>query len=425
MTRRRVLVTGLGTVNPLGCGVDVAWERLMAGYCAARVATGFDVDDLPCKVVCQVATEGHGAFVPEDYLAAREIRRFGRSHFITYALAASHQALLDASWLPTAYEDQCATGVIVGSGVGGLYTIQDGVTRLTTTGPNHLSPFFITSSVVNLAAGQISIKYQLKGPNHAVSTACSTSAHAISDAARMIMLGEADVMLAGGAEAAVGRLGIVGFAACRALATRFNDRPAQASRPFDKDRDGFIMADGASVLVLEEAEHAKRRGAKVYGELVGYGLSGDAYHITAPPQDGDGALRCIMRALTMAGISPTDIDYINAHGTSTPIGDEIELRLLDRLFGGEKKGKQPLVSSTKSSTGHLLGAAGATEAIFSLLAIQNGIVPATVNLDEPCFDTCLDLVPYRPKARDITYAMSNSFGFGGTNVSLIFKKMEA
>ena len=341
--------------------------------------------------------------------------------FIIYAVAAATQALADADWAPKTHEDQCASGVLIGSGIGGLSGIAETAIVLKEKGPRRVSPFFIPGRLINLAGGQVSIQHGLKGPNHAVVTACSTGAHAIGDAGRLIALGDADVMVAGGAESAVTRIGMAGFAACKALSTGFNDRPTQGSRPYDKDRDGFVMGEGAGCVVLEEYEHAKARGAKIYAELIGYGMSGDAYHITAPASDGDGAFRCMSAAVKRAGISVSDIDYINAHGTSTPLGDEIELGAVQRLVGNAA-GKLSM-SSTKSSIGHLLGAAGAVEAIFSVLAMRDQIAPPTLNLDNPSVETTIDLVPHKARPREINIALSNSFGFGGTNASLIFRRL--
>ena len=416
---RRVVVTGLGMVTPLGCGVDATWSRLLAGESGAIRVTDFPVDDLACQIACQVprGPKAEGRFDRDEWMEPKESRKV--DDFIIYAMAAADQALEDAGWHPESREDQIASGVLVGSGIGGIGGIYDASITLRDKGPRRISPFFIPGRLINLASGQVSIRHQLKGPNHSVVTACSTGAHAIGDAARLIGLGDAEVMVAGGAESPVNRLSIAGFAACRALSTNFNDRPTAASRPYDRDRDGFVMGEGAGVVVLEEREHALARGAKIYGEVVGYGLSGDAYHITAPAEDGDGAERCMRAALKRAGISADEIDYINAHGTST-MADEIELHAVERLLGNAVG--RVSMSSTKSATGHLLGAAGAVEAIFSLLAIRDNIAPATLNLDNPSVDTPLDLVPLVPKARSIDIALSNSFGFGGTNASLVFRR---
>ncbi|WP_407520194.1 beta-ketoacyl-ACP synthase II [Methylobacterium oryzisoli] len=417
---RRVVVTGLGMVTPLGSGVDVTWRRLIEGRSGAARVEAFDVSDLPCRIACSIplGNAGEGAFDADAYVEPKEQRKV--DPFIVYAMAASAQALDDADWHPTSYEDQAATGVLIGSGIGGIGGIYDASVTLYEKGPRRISPFFIPGRIINLASGQVSIAHGLKGPNHAVVTACSTGAHAVGDAARLIALGDADVMLAGGAESPINRLSLAGFAACRALSTGFNDRPQQASRPYDRDRDGFVMGEGAGILVLEEYEHAKARGAKIYAEVIGYGLSGDAYHITSPSPDGDGAFRCMSAAVKRAGIAPADIDYINAHGTSTPLGDELELKAVERLIG-EAQGVS--MSSTKSATGHLLGAAGAIEAIFSVLAIRDQVVPPTLNLDNPSVETAIDLVPQEAKRRKVDVVLSNSFGFGGTNASLILRRV--
>ena len=416
---KRVVVTGLGMVSPLACGVEATWKRLIAGEAAAARVENFEVSDLPCKIAAQVPRgDGSDAFRPDEWMEPKEQRR--NDEFIVYAMAAATQALADADWAPKTYEDQIATGVLIGSGIGGLQGIAETAVTLHEKGPRRVSPFFIPGSLINLASGQVSIRHGLKGPNHAVVTACSTGAHAIGDAARLIMLGDADVMVAGGAESSVNRLALAGFAACKALSTGFNDRPKQGSRPYDRDRDGFVMGEGAGCLVLEDYEHARARGAKIYAEIIGYGLSGDAYHITAPSPEGDGAYRAMVGALKRAGIGPSDIDYVNAHGTSTPLGDEIELRAVERLLGNAAA--KVSMSSTKSSIGHLLGAAGAVEAIFSILAIRDGVAPPTLNLDNPSVETALDLVPHVAKPRKVDIALSNSFGFGGTNASLIFRR---
>ncbi|PZQ83348.1 MAG: beta-ketoacyl-[acyl-carrier-protein] synthase II [Ancylobacter novellus] len=416
---RRVVVTGLGMVTPLGCGVDVTWKRLLAGQSGANRVENFDVSDLPAKIACQIPRgDGtDGTFNPDQWMEPKEQRKV--DEFIVYAMAAATQALNDADWHPTSYEDQCATGVMIGSGIGGLQGIAETSLLLQERGPRRVSPFFIPGRLINLAGGYVSIEHGLKGPNHAVVTACSTGAHAIGDAARLVAFGDADVMVAGGTESPINRLALAGFAACRALSTGYNDTPEKASRPYDKDRDGFVMGEGSGVVVVEELGHALARGAKIYGEIVGYGLSGDAYHITAPSEDGDGAFRSMQAALKRAGISAAEIDYINAHGTST-MADEIELGAVQRLLGNAAATAS--MSSTKSAIGHLLGAAGAVEAIFSLLAIRDQIAPPTLNLDNPSVETPLDLVPYTPRSRNIDYALSNSFGFGGTNASLVFKR---
>ncbi len=375
---RRVVVTGLGMVSPLGCGVDTTWKRLIAGESGANTITSFDTSDLPCKIACDVPLEGEGAFNRDDWMDPKESKRV--DEFIVYAVSAATQALSDAGWKPSTEDERCRTGTLIGSGIGGLQGIADTALILHEKGPRRVSPFFITGRLINLASGYVSIQHGLKGPNHSVVTACSTGAHAIGDAARLIALDDADVMVAGGTESAISRIGIAGFAACRALSTSYNDTPTKASRPYDKDRDGFVMGEGAGVVVLEEYEHAKARGAKIYGEIVGYGLSGDAYHITAPAEDGDGGFRSMQAALKRAGISPSDLDYVNAHGTST-MADTIELGAVTRLLGNAVE--KVSMSSTKSSIGHLLGAAGAVEAIFCLLAMRDSKLPPTLNLDKP------------------------------------------
>ncbi|PCJ71088.1 MAG: beta-ketoacyl-[acyl-carrier-protein] synthase II [Rhodobiaceae bacterium] len=418
---RRVVVTGMGMVTPLGCGVETTWKRILAGESGAGVISKFQVDDLPCRIACEVPREGEGAFIQDDWVAPKEARRI--DEFIIFALAAAEQALKDSGWEPKTYEEQCSTGVMIGSGIGGLPGIEEAAITLRDKGPRRVSPFFIPGRLINLASGYVSIKYGLKGPNHSVVTACSTGAHAIGDASRLIMFGDADVMVAGGAESAISRLGMAGFAACRALSTGFNDDPKKGSRPYDKDRDGFVMGEGSGVVVLEEYEHAKARGAKIYAEVMGYGLSGDAHHITAPAPDGDGGFRAMQMALKHSGLNVSDIDYVNAHGTSTPLGDEIELGAVSRLFGNAVETMS--MSSTKSSIGHLLGAAGAVEAIFSILAMRDNIAPPTINLDNPSIETDMDLVPHKPREKEINAILSNSFGFGGTNASLVMKKMDA
>jgi len=416
---RRVVVTGLGMVTPLGCGVEITWQRLLAGQSGARRVESFDVSDLPAKIACQLprGDGSDGTFNADQWMEPKEQRKV--DDFIVYAMAAARQALDDADWHPASYEDQCATGVMIGSGIGGLQGIAETALLMQERGPRRVSPFFIPGRLINLAGGYVSIEHGLKGPNHAVVTACSTGAHAIGDASRLVAFGDADVMVAGGTESSINRLGLAGFAACRALSTSYNDTPEKASRPYDKDRDGFVMGEGAGVVVVEALDHALARGAKIYGEIVGYGLSGDAYHITAPSEDGDGAFRCMTAALKRAGITAAEIDYINAHGTST-MADEIELGAVQRLLGNNAA--KVSMSSTKSAIGHLLGAAGAVEAIFSLLAIRDQIAPATINLDNPSIDTPIDLVPHTPRKREIEYALSNSFGFGGTNASVVFKR---
>ena len=417
---RRVVVTGLGMVTPLACGVEPTWSRLLAGASGAGPITSFDASDLPARIACNIprGDGSDGTFNPDEWMEPKEQRKV--DDFIVFAMAAATQALKDAGWKPESYEDQIRTGVAIGSGIGGLGGIYEASLLLKERGPRRLSPFFIPGRLSNLAAGYVSIEHGLKGPNHAVVTACSTGAHAVGDAARMIALGDAEVMVAGGAESAINRIGIAGFCACRALSTGFNDTPEKASRPYDRDRDGFVMGEGAGVLVLEELDHALARGARIYAEIVGYGMSGDAYHITSPSEDGDGAYRCMQAALDRAGITAGDLDYINAHGTSTPLGDEIELRAVERLLANAPK--RPSMSSTKSATGHLLGAAGAIEAIFTVLAIRDQIAPPTINLDNPSVETEIDLVPHTARKREIDYALSNSFGFGGTNASLVMRR---
>ena len=420
MEFRRVVVTGIGAVTPLGAGVDNIWGRILNGESGAGTIQGFDVSDLGVKIACEgpIGDRESGAFNPDDHVAPKDQRKMDR--FIIYGIGAADEAIADAGWTPDSEEELERTGVMIGSGIGGLETIAEAAMLLRDKGPRRVSPFFIPSSLINLASGQVSIKYGYKGPNHAPVTACSTGAHAIGDASRLIGFGDADVMIAGGAEAAVCRLGIAGFAAARALSSDFNDEPTRASRPWDKDRDGFVMGEGAGVVVLEEYEHAKARGAKIYAEIAGYGLSGDAHHITSPPPDGNGGYRAMQSALRNAEMNIEDIDYINAHGTSTPLGDEIELGAVKRLFGDHAY--KLSMSSTKSAIGHLLGAAGAVEAIFSVKAIRDGVAPPTLNLENPSDGCDIDLVPLQAKERTIDAALSNSFGFGGTNASVIFKK---
>ncbi len=420
---RRVVITGLGLVSPLACGVEETWSRLLAGENAAQRVESFDVSDLTCQVACEIprGDGSNGTYNPTDWMEPKEQRKV--DDFIIFAVAAAKQALDDADWHPETYDDQARSGVLIGSGIGGLQGIEKTSLLLAEKGPRRVSPFFIPGRLINLASGHVSIQNGLKGPNHSVVTACSTGAHAVGDAARLIALDDADVMVAGGAESPVCRLSIAGFAACRALSTHFNDEPQRASRPYDEDRDGFVMGEGAGIVVLEELEHARNRGATIYGEVIGYGLSGDAYHITAPAESGDGAERCMRAAIKRADIDLAEIDYINAHGTSTPMGDEIELAAVERLFG-DASGKLAM-SSTKSAIGHLLGAAGAVETIFSVLAIRDNIAPPTLNLDNPSVDTVIDLVPHKAREREINTVLSNSFGFGGTNASLIFRSVEA
>ena len=416
---RRVVVTGLGLVTPLACGVEESWAALLAGKSGASVITRFRTDDLATKIAAQVprGDGSNGSFNPDQWVDSKEQRRM--DDFIIYGLAAAKQAVRDSGWLPQSEEDRQRSGVLIGSGIGGLPGIEEGALLIEQKGARRLSPFFIPGRLINLISGYASIEHGYKGPNSAVVTACATGAHAIGDAARMIALDDADVMLAGGAEAAISRLGIAGFNACRALSTAFNDTPERASRPYDKDRDGFVMGEGAGVVVLEEYEHAKARGAKIYGEVKGYGLSGDAYHITAPSENGDGGYRAMLMAVKRAGISPGEIDYVNAHGTST-MADGIELGAVERFLGNAAA--KTAMSSTKSSIGHLLGAAGSVEAIFCLLAMRDGIVPPTINLENPDVTTAIDLVPLKAQKRTVNVAMSNSFGFGGTNACLIMAR---
>ncbi len=418
---RRVVVTGLGMVTPLADGVEHNWSRITAGKSGLRAIDNFSTEDIPAKVAGQVPVgEGEGEFNVARYLEPKQARKM--DDFIIYAVSAAQQAVEDAGWTPEDEHERERTGVMIGSGIGGLKTIEEASILMRDRGPKRVSPFFIPSALINLGSGHVSIRYGFKGPNHSVVTACSTGAHAIGDASRLIMFGDADVMVAGGAEAAVCPLGLAGFAAARALSTGYNDEPTRASRPWDRGRDGFVMGEGAGVVVLEEYEHAKKRGAKIYAEIVGYGMSGDAHHITAPAADGNGGFRAMQAAMKNAGMNPSDIDYVNAHGTSTPLGDEIEFGAVKRLFG-DAAGSISM-SSTKSSIGHLLGAAGSAEAIYSILAVQNNLVPPTLNLDDP-FEGCegIDLVPHKAKERTVTTALSNSFGFGGTNASLIFTKV--
>lgn len=418
---RRVVVTGLGMVTPLGCGVEETWTRLLAGQSGARRIEHFPVDDLAARIACVVprGDGSNGTFNADQWMEPKEQRKV--DDFIIFSMAAATQALADAKWAPATEDEKCATGVLIGSGIGGLQGIDEAAGTLRDKGPRRISPFFIPGRLINLAGGYVSIRHGLKGPNHAVVTACSTGAHAIGDAARIIALGDADVMVAGGTESPICRLALAGFAACRALSTGFNDDPTRASRPYDRDRDGFVMGEGAGCVVLEEYEHAKARGARIYAEVIGYGMSGDAHHITAPAEDGDGAYRCMRAAVKRAGIDVSEIDYINAHGTSTPLGDEIELGAVERLLGNSAPNLS--MSSTKSATGHLLGAAGAIEAIFSVLAIRDQVAPPTINLDNPSVETAIDLVPLAARKRSIDTVLSNSFGFGGTNASLVLRRV--
>lgn len=418
---RRVVITGTGMVSPLGSGSEISWKRLLEGQNAAKRITDFQVDDIAAQIACQLPTDPsiEGAYIADDWMEPKEQRKV--DPFITYAVAASSLALKDAGWEPKTEDERCATGVLIGSGIGGLQGIVDAGETLKERGPRRISPFFIPGRLINLAAGQVSIRHGLKGPNHSVVTACSTGAHAIGDASRLIALGDADVMVAGGAESPVCRISIAGFAACKALSTKYNDDPQSASRPYDINRDGFVMGEGSGIMVLEELEHAKARGANIIAEVVGYGLSGDAYHITAPSEDGDGAYRCMKMALKRAGMDASELDYINAHGTST-MADTIELGAVERLVGDNAD--KISMSSTKSAIGHLLGAAGSVEAIFSALAIRDNIVPPTLNLDNPAIETKIDLVPKVARKKEVNVALSNSFGFGGTNASLILKRYE-
>jgi 3-oxoacyl-[acyl-carrier-protein] synthase II len=420
---RRVVVTGMGMVTPLACGVEATWKRLIKGDSGLRRIDTFDVSDITCKIAGMVPTGdgSNGTYNPDQWMEPKEQRKVDK--FIVYAMCAARQAIEDSGWIPKTADEQNTTGVMIGAGIGGVEGIAETAITLHERGPRRVSPFFIPGRIINLASGYVSIEHGLKGPNHAVVTACSTGAHAIGDAGRLIALGDADVMVAGGTESPVNRISLAGFAAVRALSTSFNDTPTKGSRPYDKDRDGFVMGEGAGVVILEEYEHAKARGARIYAELIGYGLSGDAFHITAPAPDGDGALRCMQAAVRRAGIQPSEIDYINAHGTSTPLGDEIELGAVQRLVGNAAG--RTSMSSTKSSIGHLLGAAGAVEAIFSILAIRDRTAPPTLNLDNPSIETPIDLVPHQSRKREIDVVLSNSFGFGGTNASLIFRRHPA
>lgn len=418
---RRVVITGLGLVTPVGCGVDAAWSNILAGKNGARRIEEFDISDLSCQIANFVprGATSDGLFNADDWMEPKEQRKV--DDFIIFAMAAAEQAIKDSGISLKTTDEQERSGVLIGSGIGGLSGIADTSILLKEKGARRVSPFFIPGRLINLAGGYVSIRHKLKGPNNAVVTACATGTHAIGDAARMIALGDADVMVAGGAESPICRIGMAGFVACRALSTGFNDEPTKASRPYDKDRDGFVMGEGAGIVVLEDYEHAKARGAHMYAEVIGYGLSGDAFHITAPEETGDGAFRCMKAALNRAGIAPDDVDYVNAHGTSTPMGDEIELGAVERLFANAA-GKMSM-SSTKSAIGHLLGAAGAVEAVFSVLAMRDNMAPPTLNLDNPSVDTAIDLVPHTAKARNIDIALSNSFGFGGTNASLVLKRV--
>ena len=418
---RRVVVTGMGLLTPLACGVEATWRRILNGESGAVAISRFDASNMPCRIAGEipVGNGSDGTFNPDDWMPAKERRKV--DDFILYAMAAAEQAVKDAGWEPEDEESLERTGVMIGSGIGGLETIADASITLKERGPRRISPFFIPAALINLASGHVSIRYGFKGPNHAPVTACSTGAHAIGDAARLIALGDADVMIAGGAESPICDLGVAGFAACKALSTNYNDTPEKASRPYDKGRDGFVMGEGAGTLVLEEYEHAKARGAQIHAEILGYGLSGDAYHITSPAPDGDGGFRSMRAALRNAKLDTSAVDYVNAHGTSTPLGDEIELGAVARLMGNHAA--NITMSSTKSSTGHLLGAAGAIEGIFSILAIRDGVAPPTINLENPSVETPIDLAPREARERRIDIALSNSFGFGGTNASVIFGRV--
>lgn len=417
---RRVVVTGLGMVSPLACGVEETWSRLLAGQSGAGPITRFDASRVTTKYACEVpyGDGTDGTFNPDDWMELKERRKV--DDFILYGIAAAQQAVEDAGWKPEDQESLLRTGVMIGSGIGGLNSIANTTLMMAEKGPRRVSPFFIPGALINLISGQVSIKYGFKGPNHSVVTACSTGAHAIGDAARLIMTSDADVMIAGGAEAAICEIGIAGFNACKALSTKREDDPKAASRPYDADRDGFVMGEGAGIVVLEEYEHAKARGAKIYAEVLGYGLSGDAYHITAPSEDGEGGERAMRAALSKANLDPSQLDYVNAHGTST-MADVIELGAVERMMGDAAS--KLTMSSTKSSIGHLLGAAGAVEAIFTILAIRDQVAPPTINLDTPAIETAVDLAPNAKRERKINYALSNSFGFGGTNASLLLGKV--
>lgn len=417
---RRVVVTGLGLVTPLADGVELTWSRLLAGQSGAGPITQFDTSDLITTYACEV-TRGDGTdgtFNPDTYMEPKDQRKVDT--FILFGMAAAQQAVEDSGWMPQDDASRERTGVLIGSGIGGLNSIANTAVMMEAKGPRRVSPFFVPGALINLISGQVGIRYGFKGPNHSVVTACSTGAHAIGDASRLIMFGDADVMIAGGAEAAICRIGIAGFNACKALSTKRADDPTKASRPYDADRDGFVMGEGAGVVVLEEYEHAKARGAKIYAEVLGYGMSGDAYHITAPSETGEGGERSMRAALKNAGLAPEDVDYINAHGTST-MADTIELGAVERMMGAAAS--KVTMSSTKSATGHLLGAAGAIEAVFSILAIRDQVAPPTINLDNPAVETPIDLAPNVKRPRKIDVALSNSFGFGGTNASVIFGKV--
>jgi len=416
---RRVVVTGMGIACPLGVGVETVWRRLVAGESGIASIQSFDTKDLPAKIAGQVplGTRAEGKLDVGEWIPVKDQKKMDR--FVQFALVAATEAVEDSGWQPEDDEGRVSTGVMIGSGIGGLQTIYEASQLVAAGKARRLSPFFIPSALINLASGHVSIKYGFKGPNHSAVTACATGVHALGDAARLIALGDADVMVAGGAEAAVSELGMAGFCASRALSTAYNDTPQQASRPWDEGRDGFVMGEGAGVLVLEEYEHAKRRGAKIYAEVIGYGMSGDAHHITAPSEDGDGAFRSMRAALRSARVTPDQVQYVNAHGTSTPLGDDLELGAVERLWGDAAKGLA--MSSTKSAVGHLLGAAGAVEGIFSVLAIRDGVAPPTLNLEKPSRESPIDRVAKQAQQRPIEVALSNSFGFGGTNASIVFR----
>ena len=417
---RRVVVTGMGIACPLGVGVSHVWKRLIGGESGIKAIQSFDTADLTAKIAGQVPSgvRAEGGLDLGEWVPVKDQKKMDR--FIHLGMVAAIEAVEDSGWAPPDEEERCASGVMIGSGIGGLHTIYEASILVAQGKAKRLSPFFIPASLINLISGHVSIRYGFKGPNHSVVTACATGVHAVGDAARLIMLGDADVMVAGGAEAAVNPLGIAGFCASRALSTAFNDRPAEASRPWDRDRDGFVMGEGAGVLVLEELEHARKRGAKIYAEVAGYGLSGDAHHITAPAEGHDGAFRAMKAAMRNGGIEPSEVQYVNAHGTSTPLGDDLELEAVEKMFGGSAQGVA--MSSTKSATGHLLGAAGAIEAIFSILAIRDGVVPPTLNLDNPSRVSAIDRVAKTAQERKVDVVLSNSFGFGGTNASILFRR---
>jgi 3-oxoacyl-[acyl-carrier-protein] synthase II len=426
---RRVVITGIGLVTPLANGVEESWKRLIAGKSGLKKIDLFETGDLACKIAGQTpwvtgrgggSADEPGSFNPEKTVSPKEQRRIGE--FILYGMAAADEALADSGWKPQTEEERYRTGVLIGSGIGGLSTIADTAVELHEKGPRKVSPFFVPSALINLISGQVSIRHGLKGPNHSVVTACATGAHAIGDSARLIQLGDADVMVAGGAEAAICRIGMAGFIACRAMSTSFNETPEKASRPYDRDRDGFVMGEGAGIVILEEYQHALRRGAKIYAEVAGYGLTGDAFHITTPDETGIGGERAMRTALQRSGLDATDIDYVNAHGTSTPAGDEIEVRAVERVLGNAASSVH--LSSTKSAIGHLLGAAGSVEAIFCVLAMRDGVIPPTLNLDNPSFETPINLTPHKAVKKKVRAALSNSFGFGGTNAALVLKQVE-